>query len=103
MTNKPEQWEEEFGKLSAEWEQHRKSNTCSICDSPKGHTEIKDFIRIEIEKAEKRGLERAIEIAKELHDEKESELHGGYDDADYLSAYQAGLENVSENLRKELQ
>jgi len=39
-----QEWIEQFDGIQKEWVLHRKMNTCFICDSPKGHTDIKDFI-----------------------------------------------------------
>ena len=37
-------WEKKFDEIEKEWEKHRTMNTCSVCDSPKGHTTIRKFI-----------------------------------------------------------
>ena len=36
---------EEFKEIQREWELHKTMNTCSICDSPTGHTEYEDWLR----------------------------------------------------------
>jgi hypothetical protein len=33
---------------------------------------------------------------EKIHDEKVSELHGGYDDADYLNAYTSACDDIFE-------
>ena len=40
--------ESEFEEIQKEWEQHRTMNACSICDSPKGHTSIKSFLKAKL-------------------------------------------------------
>ena len=36
---------EEFEEIQKEWEAHEEANTCSYCDSPKGHTNLNNWLR----------------------------------------------------------
>ena len=60
------QWEERFDVIKEEWKKHATMNTCSICDSPKGHTEMKDFIRQELTLARAEGRQEALKEAAEI-------------------------------------
>ena len=40
-------------------------------------------------------LDAVVEGANKLHNKKQSELHGGYDDADYLNAYCQALYDIT--------
>lgn len=44
-------WEKRLEEIQEEWRKHEVMNTCSICDSPEGHTEIKEFVREQKEKS----------------------------------------------------
>ncbi|MCH7605375.1 hypothetical protein IID24_05300 [Patescibacteria group bacterium] len=58
---------EEFDEIQKEWNKHYTMNTCSVCDSPKEHKDIKAFLSESIEQAYKEGVgETAIAIDKDM-------------------------------------
>ncbi len=54
----------EFNEIQKEWELHRTMNTCSVCDSPKRHTDIKDFITNAITQ-QREGIIEVLDSKKE--------------------------------------
>lgn len=45
-------------------------------------------------------LERVRKEKNRLWDKKENELHGGYDDTDWLQAYESALSDIDQSLNK---
>lgn len=101
-----EDWEEELTKIMDEWRMHETANTCSVCDSPQGHTTIKSFIQSLInkervkayaeeaikchehtEQARQDAFKECIERLKEI---PETDHHGS-------DQYDAGLESMKES------
>ena len=55
---------EEFDEIESEWKKHEAMSTCSVCDSPKGHTTIRDFLAESIDQAVEEDRENVKNISK---------------------------------------
>ena len=68
----------EFDEIEREWEKHETMSTCSVCDSPKGHTRRRDFFADSIDQAVQNGRKQVLKEI--ILEQKHSELEGkGYD------------------------
>jgi hypothetical protein len=56
-----EEAREELKRIKEEWEKHETMNTCSVCDSPEGHTRYEDLIDTLIEKIYNKARKDLIE------------------------------------------
>ena len=75
---KKEAWVKRFDDIQEEWKKHETMNTCSVCDSPKGHTTIESFFTQELAKER----ERVIKEYKKKIDDLENKLYDCEDFAD---------------------
>lgn len=61
-------------------------------------TETREIIRQALTQVATHTREDVEKIVRGLQDKKQSQLHGGYDDADYLNAYTDGLCDLLQSL-----
>ena len=62
------QIENELEEIEEEWNKHRVMNTCSICDSPKGHTTIKAFLKAKINQVIDEMIDRPEDLGGRMND-----------------------------------
>lgn len=62
--------EKRLATIGRQWILHRTMNTCSVCDSPNGHTSYESFLK----EHDQRLLEKIKEEVKELQYNPDSEM-----------------------------